>query len=126
MPAAVADLTAGGAHVAVDALGSPATCADALLSLRRRGRHVQVGLLPAALGHPPVPMERVIAYELDLLGSHGMAAADYPGLLALVAAGTLRPDQLVTRTLGLVEGAAELVRMDTVPTTGITVVDPRR
>lgn len=126
LPAAVGEATDGGAHVAVDALGSPATCADAVLSLRRRGRHVQVGLVPAALGHPTVPMDRVIAYELDLLGSHGMAAADYPGLLDLVVAGRLRPDRLVTSTIGLADAAVALTRMDQVPATGITVVDPRR
>ena len=37
IPAAVADLTGGGSHVAVDAVGSEQTCADAILSLRRRG-----------------------------------------------------------------------------------------
>lgn len=126
VPAAVVALTDGGAHVSVDAVGSPTTCADAVLSLRRRGRHVQVGLLPGVLGHPPVPMERVIAYELDLFGSHGMAATDYPGLLDLVRAGRLRPDLLVTRTVGLAEGAVELAQMDVARTAGITVVDPRR
>lgn len=101
VPAAVTEATGGGAHVAVDALGSGATCADSVLSLRRRGRQVQVGLLPAATGHPQVPMERVIAYELDLLGSHGMAAADYPGLLELVASGRLPAAALVRRRITL-------------------------
>ncbi len=103
VPSAVADVTEGGAHVAVDALGSPQTCVDAVMSLRRRGRQVQVGLLPAATGHPAVPMERVIAYELDLLGSHGMAAADYPGLLDLVVSGRLPVGALVHRRVGLDE-----------------------
>ena len=74
------ELTGGGSDVAVDAVGSEETCADAILSLRRRGRHVQVGLLPAVDGRPPqVPMGRVIGWELDLLGSHGMAAATTRG-----------------------------------------------
>jgi D-arabinose 1-dehydrogenase-like Zn-dependent alcohol dehydrogenase len=101
VPSAVAELTGGGAHVAVDALGSAATCADSLLSLRRRGRQVQVGLVPAATGHPAVPMERVIAYELDVLGSHGMAAADYPALLDLVVGGRLPASMLVRRRIPL-------------------------
>jgi hypothetical protein len=33
-----------------------------------------VGLLPAATGDPQLPMARVIALELHLIGSHGMAA----------------------------------------------------
>src|SRR5689334_5363759 len=44
---AVRELTAGGAHLSLDALGSPVTCAASVNGLRRRGRHVQVGLLPS-------------------------------------------------------------------------------
>jgi alcohol dehydrogenase len=125
VPAAVADATGGGAHVAVDALGSERTCADSVLSLRQRGRQVQVGLLPAATGHPAVPMERVIAYELDLLGSHGMAAADYPALLELVAAGRLPAGALVRRRIGLDDVPAALAALGEGRLgPGITVVEP--
>ena len=123
--ARVHDLTAGGSHVAIDAVGSPGTCADAIYSLRRRGRHVQVGLLPAVGGHPAVPMERVIGWELDVLGSHGMAAVDYPAMLRLVEAGTLRPQDLVERVVGLSEGARLLPSFDTASPAGVTMIDPR-
>ncbi|CAN5732149.1 zinc-dependent alcohol dehydrogenase family protein [soil metagenome] len=121
----VHDLTGGGSHVAVDAVGSAATCAAAIHSLRRRGRHVQVGLLPSIDGHPAVPMDRVIAWELDVLGSHGMPAVDYPGMLRLVEAGTLRPDAMVERVIGLTEGARLLPSVDTAATAGVTLIDPR-
>ena len=124
VPAAVADLTGGGSHVAVDAVGSEQTCADAILSLRRRGRHVQVGLLPPVDGHPRVPMARVIGWELDVLGSHGMAAADYPDMLALIEQGALQPEQLVERTIGLDEAAALLPGFDRATVAGMTLVDP--
>jgi alcohol dehydrogenase len=123
--ARVHDLTGGGSHVAVDAVGTPATCADAIHSLRRRGRHVQVGLLPSVGGHPAVPMDRVIAWELDVLGSHGMASADYPSMLGLVEAGTLRPQALVERVVGLAEGARLLPSVDVASPVGITLIDPR-
>jgi alcohol dehydrogenase len=126
VPAAVAELTGGGSQVAVDAVGSEQTCADAVLGLRRRGRHVQVGLLPPVGGHPRVPMARVIAWELDLLGSHGMAAVDYPAMLALVERGTLRPGRLVERTIGLTEAAALLPGFDRAPVAGMTMIDPAR
>ncbi len=74
VPAAITDLTGGGAHVSLDALGAAVTCTNSVRSLRPRGRHVQVGLLPPAQGRPEVPMERVLALELQVLGSHGMAA----------------------------------------------------
>jgi alcohol dehydrogenase len=124
--AAVADLTGGGSHVAVDAVGSEQTCADAILSLRRRGRHVQIGLLPPVGGHPRVPMARVIAWELDLLGSHGMAAADYPGMIALIEQGSLQPQRLIERTIGLDEAAALLPTFDRATVAGMTMVDPAR
>ncbi|MBE1876402.1 zinc-dependent alcohol dehydrogenase family protein [Myceligenerans pegani] len=124
VPDVVHDLTGGGAHVAVDAVGSERTCADAVLSLRRRGRHVQIGLLPPVDGHPRVPMDRVIGWELDLLGSHGMSAADYPGMLALIEQGTLRPQDLVGRVIGLEEAAALLPRFDRATVAGMTMVHP--
>jgi alcohol dehydrogenase len=107
-------------------VGTEQTCADAILSLRRRGRHVQVGLLPPVEGHPRVPMERVIAWELDLLGSHGMAAADYPAMMALIEQGLLQPQRLVERTVGLEEGAALLPGFDRATVAGMTMIDPVR
>jgi alcohol dehydrogenase len=125
VPARVHELT-GGSHVAVDAVGSEQTCADSVLSLRRRGRHVQVGLLPPVAGHPRVPMARVIAWELDLLGSHGMAAADYPAMLALIESGALRPQRLIERVVGLDEAAALLPVFDHASPAGMTMIDPLR
>jgi len=122
----VHDLTGGGSHVAVDAVGSSAACATGIHSLRRQGRHVQVGLLPNVAGHPEVPMDRVIAWELDVLGSHGMASVDYPGMLTLIEAGALRPQELVERVVGLSEGAGLLPSLDEAPLAGVTLIDPRR
>ena len=126
IPASVADLVPGGSHIAIDAVGSEETCADAILSLRRRGRLVQVGLLPPVSGHPRVPMARVIAWELDVLGSHGMAAADYPGMLGMITAGVLQPQRLIERTIGLDEAAGLLPGFDRATVAGITMVDPTR
>jgi D-arabinose 1-dehydrogenase-like Zn-dependent alcohol dehydrogenase len=122
---AVRDVTGGGARVSLDALGSHATAAASVRSLAKRGRHVQVGLLPPDLGHPPMPMARVIAHELEIVGSHGMAAHDYPAMLALVASGRLRPDLLVTRRLTLEQAADALPAMgEPGYPAGITVVLP--
>ncbi|MGW8484659.1 zinc-dependent alcohol dehydrogenase family protein [Microbacterium sp. NPDC055903] len=126
VPAAVAELTGGGAHVSVDAVGLEATASDGIRSLRRRGRHVQIGLLPASEGHPRLPMDRVIGWELDLLGSHGMAAVDYPGMLALIASGALQPQRLIERVVGLEDAALLLPGMDRSTQAGITMIDPTR
>ena len=124
--ARVHEITGRGSDVAMDAVGSEIACTNAIHALRRQGRHVQVGLLPPVDGHPRVPMDRVIAWELDLRGSHGMAAVDYPSMLAMIDRGELRPQDLVSRTIGLEDAAVELPLVDTAPTAGITIADPRR
>ena len=124
VPDAVRRITGGGAHVSIDAVGAEQTSADAVLSLRRRGRHVQVGLLPSASGLSGMPMARVIAWELDLLGSHGMAAVDYPAMLALIAEGRLRPQELIERTISLADAAALLPTFDRATLAGMTMIDP--
>lgn len=123
--ARVREITGGGAHVAVDAVGSESTCSDAIHALRRRGRHVQVGLLPPVGGHPRVPMARIIGWELDVFGSHGMAAADYPAMLALVTDGRLDPGRLIARTVSLDDAAAMLPTFDASSLSGVTMIDPR-
>lgn len=122
--AAIHAVTGGGAHLSLDALGSPATCAASVNGLRRRGRHLQVGLLPSESGTTPVPMARAIALELELLGSHGMAAHTYPPMLELVRAGVLRPDLLVTSTIPLDAVPAALAETGTAPGAGVTVIEP--
>jgi D-arabinose 1-dehydrogenase-like Zn-dependent alcohol dehydrogenase len=125
--ATVQDITSGGAHVSVDALGSPGTAVASVRSLRRRGRHVQVGLLLGPSSTPPLPMDIVIARELEIYGSHGMAAHEYPPMLALVADRTLRPELLVGTVIGLAEAGAALAAMGRAPATaGMTVIEPAR
>src|SRR4051794_41286845 len=117
----VRELTGGGVHVSLDAIGDEAACAASIAGLRKRGRHVQVGLLAQP---PRVPMDLVIGRELELLGAHGMAAHAYPDMLALVAAGRLRPDRLVTSRISLDEAPRALVRMTEASPAGITVIRP--
>lgn len=123
--ARVLELTGGGAHVAVDALGSAATEAAGVRSLRRRGRFVQVGLMLGNDAKAPLPWDVVVGYELEVYGSHGMAARDYPAMLAMVAAGVLRPAELVGRVISLAEAPAALMAMDSpaAATAGMTVID---
>jgi alcohol dehydrogenase len=121
--AAIRDITGGGAHVSVDAFGSAAAAVASVRSLRRRGRHVQVGLLHGAEATPPLPMDLVIAQELEIHGSHGMAAHEYPAMLALVADGTLRPELLVGDVIGLADAGAALANLDRARTPGMTVIE---
>ncbi len=117
----VREVTGGGAHASVDAIGSEAACAASIAGLRKRGRHVQVGLLPDP---PRVPMDLVIGRELELLGAHGMAAHAYPEMLGLVASGRLRPGQLITARIGLDRVPEALVAMSDGAPNGVTVIRP--
>ncbi|MEV6400663.1 zinc-dependent alcohol dehydrogenase family protein [Streptomyces sp. NPDC051907] len=120
---AVREATGGGAHLSLDALGSPTTCVNSLDSLRRQGRHVQVGLLPQGV---QLPMGRLVALELEILGSHGMAAHAYPEMMAMVASGALRPDRLVTAEIGLDDVPAALAALGDASGAGVTVIAPQR
>jgi alcohol dehydrogenase len=115
-------VTDGGAHVSLDALGHPDTCVASVRSLRRRGRHVQVGLLLGEQSTPPIPMDRVVAHELQLFGSHGMQAHRYEALFELIASGRFDPAALVRRTVTLEESIEALVTMHRPGPAGITVV----
>jgi alcohol dehydrogenase len=122
----IRDITELGAHVSIDALGSEATANSAVLSLRRMGRHVQLGLLLTESGQTPMPMSRVIGWELDILGSHGMAAVDYQKMLGMVASGELKPQDLISREVSLDVGAEELGKMENSKTSGITIINPTK
>ncbi len=122
VPAAIIELTGGGAHVSVDAIGRPATAAESVRSLRRRGRHIQIGLLLGADAATRLPMDLVIARELEIYGSHGMAAHEYPVMLAAVAAGRLHPAVLVGRVVALAEGSEVFTAMDRPGQAGVTVI----
>ena len=122
--AAVVAATDGGAHVSIDALGSIPTMRASVECLRVLGRHVQVGLMLEDAADTAVPMGRVIARELELLGSHGMPATDYPAMLELVASGRVDPSALVSRVIGLGEAGAAIAVMGLPATSaGMTVVD---
>jgi alcohol dehydrogenase len=121
--ARVRDLTDGGVHVSIDALGSPVTCFNSIDSLRKRGKHVQIGLMLAEHRHPKIPMDKVIAHELEILGSHGMQAHRYGEMLEMILAGKLEPGRLVDRTISLAEAPEALAGMDEFPGRGVTVID---
>ncbi len=119
---AIKQITNGGAHMSMDALGHPTTCFNSISCLRRRGRHVQVGLMLGEHARAAVPMSKVIAYELEILGSHGMQAFRYGAMMEMIGTGKLKPELLIGRTMSLEEAPAALMAMDTFAGIGIGVV----
>jgi alcohol dehydrogenase len=121
---AIRELTGGGAHVSIDALGAPVTLTNSVRCLRKQGRHAQVGLLLGDDRSPAVPMARVIAHELRVYGVHGMAVRHYPTMLSAIAGGSVRPGELVAKTIGLDEVSDELASMGSFAQEGVTVAVP--
>jgi alcohol dehydrogenase len=123
VPDRIRELTGRGAHVSIDALGGATTAANSILCLRKRGRHVQVGLLAGDDFQPRLPMEQVIGKELEILGSHGMQAYRYDALLDMISAGKFDPREIVGKTIPLEDAPSELMGMSTFGGVGITVID---
>lgn len=120
----VRSLTGGGAHVAVDALGIAETCRSAVLSLRKRGRHLQIGMTSAAeKGEIALPIDLIVLKELQILGTSGMPAPEFPTLLRMIERGQLTPGALVTREVELTRAGDVLVEMDSFSTLGVTVIN---
>ena len=117
-------MTGGGAHVSLDALGAPVTCVNSIRCLRKQGRHAQVGLLLGADRAVAVPMARVIARELRVFGVHGMAVRHYPAMLRAIAGGSVRPGELVAKTIALDEVSDEIASMGPFAQEGVTVAVP--
>jgi alcohol dehydrogenase len=120
---AVRELTGGGAHVSIDAVGRTDVVINSILSLRKHGRHVQAGLMFGEDAAPPIPMEPLIMGELEVLGVRGMPATDYPRVFDLVASGAVDPGRLVTGTVSLGGASGVLERMERWEDVGVTVID---
>lgn len=122
IPQAVIELTKGGAHVSLDALGHPVTCFNSVQNLRPRGKHVQVGLMLGEHTTPQVPMAKVIGKELEILGSHGMQAHRYGAMLDMISSGKLDPARLVGDKISLDDAPEALMNMDKFQSVGATVI----
>ncbi len=102
-------VTDGGADVGIDALGSAQTALNSVFSLRRGGRHIQVGLTSQQeQGMISLPIDIMVVQEINLVTSLGCPVTSYPGLLSLVASSRLDPRRLVGQTIP-VEGVNDVL-----------------
>ena len=119
---AIMDITGRGVHVSLDALGSPETCRDSILSLRKRGKHIQVGLMDPEKDPPQIPMPQVIARELELIGSHGMQAHAYSSMFELINQKSINLNQLIGKSVNLEEGARLLSHFTEKTDPGLSII----
>jgi alcohol dehydrogenase len=117
----VRELSKGGVEVSMDALGHPETCRNSILSLRKGGKHLQVGLMPS--GGTSIPMDRVIAHELHLMGSHGIQAQRYDKVFELVKCGGINLDKLISSREPLESVPLLLPELNNTSAAGIRIID---
>lgn len=119
----IINVTGRGAHVSIDALGSQETCFNSISCLRKRGKHIQVGLTTGDHKHPKIPMDKVVAHELEILGSHGMQAFRYECVFEMIKTGKVKPELMLGKTISLDEVPAALINMNNFENLGVTVIN---
>jgi alcohol dehydrogenase len=123
IPGAIYDISGRGVDVSLDALGSETTSINSVLCLKKRGKHIQIGLLAGDDYRPQLPLEKVIANELEILGSHGMQAWKYAEMLDLIINKKLDPQKLVSNTVSLDAVPDQFIRMTSFMSSGLTIID---
>jgi (R,R)-butanediol dehydrogenase/meso-butanediol dehydrogenase/diacetyl reductase len=108
-PAAILDLTGGGADVAFECAGIDAVLASAIGSVRPGGTVVNV----AIWGHAPqVAVNDLVMSEVNLIGSLAYCG-DHPDTIALLRDGKVDAAQFITGRIGLEDivsgGSRELI-----------------
>ncbi|MFC6904361.1 zinc-dependent alcohol dehydrogenase family protein [Halalkalicoccus tibetensis] len=124
VPREVKAIMDGGANVAVDALGIAETCRNSVMSLGRRGKHVQIGLSTSdERGQVSLPTDLMVMNEIEFIGSLGMQPTRYDEIFRMVATGKLDPGAVVSGTVSLDDVPEKLAAMSDYGTEGIPVID---
>lgn len=119
----IQELTGGGVHVSLECLGTAATWMPSILSLRKRGRLVRMGMSgQEEAGILPLPADLVTGHELEIRGSMGMQARCYPEMLRMIESGKIRPQALVTEEVPMEEISRVLQDMSNYNTLGYSVI----
>ncbi len=120
--ARIREVTGGGVHVSIEALGIEATANASIECLRPLGRHVQVGLPTGHTATMQINMNAVYMKQLALFGTRGMPAWRYPSLLSLIETGRVDVRPIVARHVGLSQASAELRAFDAPMPPGVAVI----
>jgi 6-hydroxycyclohex-1-ene-1-carbonyl-CoA dehydrogenase len=96
----IRERTGGGVDVAFEAIGSAATIQSAYSLLKRGGRLCVIGYSAEEVA---LSAAKLMYFELEVVGSLGCGAGEYPEILALVQAGRLKLEPIVSGTIPLEE-----------------------
>jgi len=123
VPGEIQAITDGGADVSVDALGIAETCRNSIHSLGLMGQHVQIGLTSEDEGGVvDLPTDLMTGMEIDFLGSKGMPPTRYDEIFRMVEAGSVTPEDIVSKTVGLDDLNDRLAAMTDYDTRGMEVI----
>ena len=120
---AVKQTTGSGAHVSVDALGIAETCVNGIMSLRKGGRHLQVGITTKKeAGYIKLPVDIIVTRALELLGTLGMPAHQFGAMMPMVLQNRLNPGKMINREISLSDVQSVFQSMTTSTNAGTFVV----
>jgi alcohol dehydrogenase len=68
-------------------------------------------------------MDRILADELEIIGSHGMQAHKYPEMLKMIIDGKLHPEKLIEKTITLEKATVALPNMNKFQNKGVLVIN---
>jgi alcohol dehydrogenase len=119
----IVELTKGGVHISIDAVGKAGIVKSSLDSLRKGGKHIQIGLLDPDEQEIAIPFERIVANELQIVGSHGMQASRYIEMMDLITKGRLNPGLLVQQTISLEKSLSLLPNLNNDQLAGVTLIN---
>jgi D-arabinose 1-dehydrogenase-like Zn-dependent alcohol dehydrogenase len=118
----ILEITKGGSHVTIDALGHPDIFNHSIKSLKKKGRHLIMGLAPDHVQFQ-IPARNFVASEIEIIGSRGVPPQKVPYMLNMVENNKLHPSRLVTETISPEQVSAVLKSMDSYDNMGITVLE---
>ncbi len=118
----IRQITGGGAHVSVEALGIAATTNASIECLRPLGRHVQVGMPLGHTARMEINMNAVYMGNLALFGTRGMPSWRYPSLLSLIETGRVDVSPIVARDVALSDLGRELAAFNGPTLPGVAVI----
>ena len=86
-------MTGGGADVGFEAIGNPVVQAQTFNSLRTGGRFVVVGFATKPM---QLNTGKVMYREMEIIGSLGCRAVDYPRVIELARQNKIKVEEMVT------------------------------
>ncbi|KAA9009793.1 zinc-binding dehydrogenase [Histidinibacterium aquaticum] len=118
----IREITGGGAHVSLEAVGIEPTLNGSIACLRPLGRHVQCGMPIGHTARMEIDLNGVFMKNLAVYGSKGMPAHRYPQLFSLIESGAVDLTPMIGRQIALSEVSAELAAMEGPTAPGVAVV----